>query len=1335
LPDGTFYKFGYEKLANGNTTGRVVSVKLPAGGTISYGYSGSNGGIDCKTGAPITLTRTTPDGPWTYNRTIQLDSNGNVVASTTKITDPQANQTVVRFTGNFETQRQVYSGTASGTPIENVITCYNGTSPPSTCATATSGFPSSEVSVYRSLNGGPFSRVDTFLNTYGLPTERDEYDYGATTPTRKTSITYASVSNGVKDRPSIVKTTDGTGNFVQETDYIYDEDINSLKASGAAQLFAPGCPSAPCRGNVTTVKTYVTPSTFLTKKFAHYDTGQVYTATDTNAAVTTYTYGDCGNSLLTNVSLPLGLSTSQTSNCTGAVVTSSTDANLQPTNTTYTNPDFWRPASITDPTGAAASICYGILSGGNCVPNANQVETVLTNSVSSAVDTLRMIDSLGRPSLAQSRQAPGSTNFDTTTVFYDSDGRPFRGTVPCVQTAGQPCPTTPSTTTTYDGAGRPSQTADGGGGTTTYIYSQNDVLQKVGPAPGGENLKQKQVEYDALGRITSVCEILATGGSSCGQKSAASGYLTSRSYTVPTTGGSSVVVTQGAQQRTYIYDALGRLLSETNPETNNIATTYKYDTDAACNLSALGLSSTSNGDLISMTDANGNKTCYTYDSLHRVTDIVVLKNNACYPPVKRLRYDNTSGKVLPFPTGYSATNAGGRMVEAWTGDCVWPTPSSGSDSATDEWFAYSARGEMTDSWESTSHVLGYFHGLASYAANGALASLGGVPGYTTITYGLDAEGRPNTATQGSTNLVTGVTYTAAGQPKSVTLGAGDSDAYGYDSSTGRMTSYTFTVNGASDSGALTWNPNGSLGKLVITDQFNAGGSQTCKYGDQSAAPPVLGYDDLGRLISDNCGSVWSQTFSYDQYGNITKSGSSSWMPGYDPRTNHAMPPFTYDNNGNMTNDTFHTYGWYVDNKLGSTDSTTCNIFGSTNGTCILYDAFGREVERGVNGVYTEVMYTPVGKTAIMNGETTTVSAYFPLPGGGTYFQSGSTGANGYFWHKDWLGSVRLSSSITNRTPYFDRAFAPFGESYNNFGNAAGLDFTGDTQDSFAGLLYDTPGRELHPGQGRWLSPDPAGLGAVDPTNPQSWNRYAYVFNNPLILIDPTGLWCVWEDGTHDKDEFNGGFNASDCAKEGGHWDPFDTIMGIFQDGNGNITQINYIGGGICTTADCGAGGTLEQFDQTLQGYSRLPSDAANNGFTIGIRAPGQTYSQCLAGNTGNYSIAGVFNIQNSVGKFFGGNDVGNLLFGDASEGQAGLILTHGGATAVSGGVGTAGTFGRRTASIFDLNLSGTTGPAPTILGKTGAEEVAGVLSGIAEIKFAIDVGLTGAEAIGCAFHR
>jgi RHS repeat-associated protein len=97
--------------------------------------------------------------------------------------------------------------------------------------------------------------------------------------------------------------------------------------------------------------------------------------------------------------------------------------------------------------------------------------------------------------------------------------------------------------------------------------------------------------------------------------------------------------------------------------------------------------------------------------------------------------------------------------------------------------------------------------------------------------------------------------------------------------------------------------------------------------------------------------------------------------------------------------------------------------------------------------------------------------------------------------------------------YFDGAWAPFGEHYAGTGTSD-RSFTGQTQDTVTGV-YDFPFRQQHPVQGRWLVPDPAGLAAVDITNPQTWNRYAYVGNNPLSAIDSYGLFiqaCFNPDG-------------------------------------------------------------------------------------------------------------------------------------------------------------------------------------------------------------------------------
>jgi hypothetical protein len=68
-----------------------------------------------------------------------------------------------------------------------------------------------------------------------------------------------------------------------------------------------------------------------------------------------------------------------------------------------------------------------------------------------------------------------------------------------------------------------------------------------------------------------------------------------------------------------------------------------------------------------------------------------------------------------------------------------------------------------------------------------------------------------------------------------------------------------------------------------------------------------------------------------------------------------------------------------------------------------------------------------------------------------------------------------------------------------------------------------------------MSSDPIGLASANPGNPQSMNSYAYVLNNPLSFVDPTGLYCVWDDGSYDDDPENGGAGKGDCRSQGGMW--------------------------------------------------------------------------------------------------------------------------------------------------------------------------------------------------------
>jgi len=1081
-PTGGEYTISYEPSPgiSGDVTGRIAEITYPSGGSITYAYSGGNSGINCTSGVVPTLTVTVNDNNGNSKTYTYVNSNTSFPGSafTVTKTDPAGNQTVYSFDAEYQTQAAYYQGSATGTPLKTVTTCYNGNF--TSCATPSTGpaQPFSQTDVYTTLNGSATNLVETKFDSYGNTIEVKQYDFGVTlgaaptvSPLSDTLTYYGQSWNGT----SCTAYPSGT--------YIYNTPCYSYTKNSAGATIAHTQITYSNTGHPTSTVKW-TGSSSLTSTATYNTNGTLATSTDANG-IGAYTYAyngtdGCNNLLPTSVTvkgsgLPsAGLTTSVQWNCNGAVPTQTTDPNQQATTYTYNDP-LWRITSMTDPVGNVTNYSY---------PTQTTFETAMNfNGTVSTSDTLITTDGLGRKIFSQTRQGQGSSLFDTvqTTYGWSATGPSVTTTVPYSGTQAEPAPSgTGSTTSQGDALGRPSSVSNTGGGVVNNTYSQNDVLSVLGPAPTGEHTKQTQTQYDGLGRVTSVCGIESSGGAICGQVTGSlSGVVTTTAYT-SASGSQTVTATRASQSRSSVVDGVGRTTQKVTPEGGTW--NYYYDSYSSCPSGYTGLS----GQLTAIKDPNGNLLCYAYDALNRVAGV-----NANGTTCRWFYYDNSTGYTGTVPTGVTLANQYGRMVEAATDGCTAVASHTSATLTTDEWFAYDKDGRLLNSWELTPNSTQYYKAEMTYTG----PSLTGVnfasPSLSAFTYDLDGEGRWNGMLVGSATDVAGVTYNAAGRPTKISIGSGtDYDGYAYDPNTMNMTGWTFQVNSVQETATITPNPNNTIKSVAITDGFNADGTITCSY--NSGLVTGTGYDDLGRLIGHSCtgiGGTWGQSFAYDQYDNITKTGSGlpSWNPGYSATTNHyTCTGCTTGSNGNVTNDGTNAYTWNAFSKMASVNMSGSGC--STSGDCIVYDAFGRAVEFDNGSTKTEIWYSPIGKH-YLNG-TTPLYGYEAAPGGGTIF--GST-----YMHKDWIGNARVISSVTASTITTDRAFAPYGEVFNIFGGTGQSDimFAGLDQGIFAGM-YDTPNRELQGSQqGRWLSPDPAGSG---------WNQYTYV-TNPNSGSDPTGL--------------------------------------------------------------------------------------------------------------------------------------------------------------------------------------------------------------------------------------
>jgi YD repeat-containing protein len=339
------------------------------------------------------------------------------------------------------------------------------------------------------------------------------------------------------------------------------------------------------------------------------------------------------------------------------------------------------------------------------------------------------------------------TSFDTVAAVYDSLGRTLKQSNPYAgDSSGNGSPAY-WTTNTYDELSR----------VTRVTLPDNQTIQTAytGASPGiGATVivtdqvgRQRKSEVDGLGRLAKVIEQNPATGSLD-----PTNYLTSYTYDMLD---NLKTVNQGTQARTFVYDGLSRVTSQTTPEAGTVTFTY-----------------TSFSAVQTKTDARGVITTYGYDALNRPQ--TVSYNTSAAPLVAA-----TAGVTIAYKT----TAPGKGQV------------SSVTDGLGSETYAFDPLGRVsskTRTIDTRSYQTQYLYNNANQMTHLIY------PSGKRVRVNRDTRGRMSgmDRVDGFDNVlgtyVTGVTYRVEGMVSGLSLGNGVNESYGYSNDRLQMTSQTAT---------------------------------------------------------------------------------------------------------------------------------------------------------------------------------------------------------------------------------------------------------------------------------------------------------------------------------------------------------------------------------------------------------------------------------------------------------------------------------------------------------------------------------------------------------------
>lgn len=262
--------------------------------------------------------------------------------------------------------------------------------------------------------------------------------------------------------------------------------------------------------------------------------------------------------------------------------------------------------------------------------------------------------------------------------------------------------------------------------------------------------------------------------------------------------------------------------------------------------------------------------------------------------------------------------------------------------------------------------------------------------------------------------------------------------------------------------------------------------------------------DLTLGLSYNPASqVTQRTLTNDAYSYFALTRSTSYTRnGLNRYTAVGGVTYGYDGRGNLTSDGTRTLAYDLENHLLS-------VTGGTAPINLTYDPNGRLLTSTSGGITTRYLYDGDQLVAEYNGSTLLrryvhgVNADEPL-----VWYEGAGLTDRRWLHTDHLGSVISSSNGSGVSTVY--SYGAYGEpAYDNWSGSR-FRYTGQIMLPEA-KLYHYKARVYDPSLGRFLQTDPVGY-------KDGLNFYAYVGNDPLNNMDPTGAYTCQDDAVCDSVE-------------------------------------------------------------------------------------------------------------------------------------------------------------------------------------------------------------------------